>query len=296
MKLTFGFLALALMASMRSIEGAPFINLDFESATTNKITSIPQTPAPSYPFGLGTVEDLLPGWSVRFGDRVQSSVLLNARPAGANFVGVVSPEAVKEIDFRRFFSAATFPDGLAGKYGLYVNALETPYVLTQRGDVPSDAQLLSTDTFVAQGMRLEIRMDGVLIQEIHYELGPDLVPIRFREIDISPFAGRSVELELRFFLAGSFSDFPGPSVGVDGMSFRGDMDLTVTRASRENANEVILQFAALPGRDYLVEFREGLDPDSPWQPLAGAPHNSGSVVDTAASNQRFYRVRSVPAG
>jgi hypothetical protein len=59
---------------------------------------------------------------------------------------------------------------------------------------------------------------------------------------------------------------------------------------------VKLQFAAVVGRDYFVEFRDSLGPESSWQTLSDAPHNSGTVTDNAANPQRFYRVRSVPNG
>jgi len=273
------------LLALSQVPALPFVNLDFDAAITNEISSEPFE-ARSYPSGFGRVEDLLPGWTVKFKDRIQSSVLLNAHPAGANFVTVVSQEAV--ADYIEFFPGRVFRGrGLTTGYGLFVNATDPPYLITQRGDIPVNARLLSVNRFVAPGMRFEIRMDGIMVQENSIDAA------RIKETDISQFAGKNVELELKFYLAGDTEGFYGPSVGVDYISFRADLGLRITRMlpSEGMSGRVELHFTSEPSQDYFVEFQESLG--APWQVLPDAPHNSGLVVDTSANPQRFYRVRSV---
>lgn len=57
-----------------------------------------------------------------------------------------------------------------------------------------------------------------------------------------------------------------------------------------------LQFEAEAGKQYVVEFRDSLDPADhcvAWRPLPGAPHNAGWAQDDNASPNRFYRVRTL---
>ena len=55
-------------------------------------------------------------------------------------------------------------------------------------------------------------------------------------------------------------------------------------------NRVALTFAPCPGHTNTVEFRDSLTSGN-WQALPGAPHNTGSAVDTNKVPLRFYRVR-----
>ncbi len=72
--------------------------------------------------------------------------------------------------------------------------------------------------------------------------------------------------------------------------------LRLTTARLTNAvgqtTGVRLSFTLCPGQDHTVEFTESLRTPILWQPLAGAPHNSGSVTVTNSGSQRFYRVRA----
>ena len=52
-----------------------------------------------------------------------------------------------------------------------------------------------------------------------------------------------------------------------------------------------LNFTPCPGHTHTVEFRNVLGDVNGWQPLPGAPHNSGSVVVTNSTTSRFFRVR-----
>jgi hypothetical protein len=55
-------------------------------------------------------------------------------------------------------------------------------------------------------------------------------------------------------------------------------------------SRVTLTFTPCAGRTHTVEFRHSLTTGQ-WTPLPGAPHNTGSVTDTAPAGRRFYRVR-----
>ena len=55
-----------------------------------------------------------------------------------------------------------------------------------------------------------------------------------------------------------------------------------------------LTFPTTAGKNYQVEYRDSLTSGPDWQPLPGAPHNSGAVVDTNSLAMRFYRLRSGP--
>jgi hypothetical protein len=57
---------------------------------------------------------------------------------------------------------------------------------------------------------------------------------------------------------------------------------------------VKLSFPVETGKNYTVEFRNDLSPESSWQPLSGAPYNSGSFTETNLANQRYYRLRIEP--
>jgi len=55
-----------------------------------------------------------------------------------------------------------------------------------------------------------------------------------------------------------------------------------------------LSFSPCPGYQHTIEARTQLDDATGWQPLAGAPHNSGSLIVTNTGSQRFFRVRANP--
>ncbi len=181
------------LAMLSQAGAAAFSNLDFELANTNNV--VPQEFSQNFPYfsGFGTVGDLLPRWSLSFGSQPVSLINLNVQPPGANYIGIVSQEAAK--DFTKFF-----PGGFSGNYGLFVDVLTTPYSLKQRGDVPLDAQRLSIDAHVEQGMKMEVRLDSVLITDG----------------DISNFSGKKAELERRFLQVGTFGS---PFIGLDRISF-----------------------------------------------------------------------------
>ncbi|MBI2926726.1 MAG: hypothetical protein HYY24_13600 [Verrucomicrobia bacterium] len=67
--------------------------------------------------------------------------------------------------------------------------------------------------------------------------------------------------------------------------------LTLTRQPAAGGQHTItLNFTPCAGRTHVVEFRDSLGAGS-WQPLPGAPHDSGTAAETTAARARFYRVR-----
>jgi hypothetical protein len=56
------------------------------------------------------------------------------------------------------------------------------------------------------------------------------------------------------------------------------------------AGRLQVQFTPCPGRTHTVESRTLVDSGT-WQPLPGAPHNSGTVFVTNTIPQRYFRVR-----
>lgn len=61
-------------------------------------------------------------------------------------------------------------------------------------------------------------------------------------------------------------------------------------SSSGGGGTVVVEFAVQSGRTYVVQSAESLGAGALWRDLAGAPHQSGRVVDTIGSRARFYRV------
>lgn len=72
-----------------------------------------------------------------------------------------------------------------------------------------------------------------------------------------------------------------------------DVRLTIDHSAlpEGQGERITLSYPVLPGRNYTVESRDSLDEGVSWQPLPGAPHNTGIVIETNILSQRFYRVR-----
>jgi hypothetical protein len=57
-----------------------------------------------------------------------------------------------------------------------------------------------------------------------------------------------------------------------------------------------ISFNLQPGQNHTLQFRDHLLVDPDWVDLPGAPHDSGTVVDDAASDRRSYRLSTRPQG
>lgn len=72
------------------------------------------------------------------------------------------------------------------------------------------------------------------------------------------------------------------------------LSMSVTNAPG-GAKGVTLTFPTSGGFNYTVQFRDQLTTGAGWQPLPGAPHNSGSAFQFSNTGTRFYRVAVAPA-
>jgi hypothetical protein len=72
------------------------------------------------------------------------------------------------------------------------------------------------------------------------------------------------------------------------------VSISVTNASG-GAKGVTLSFPTNPGFDHTAQFRNQLNGGTGWQPLPGAPHNSGKAFDLSTNKIRFYRIAIAPA-
>ena len=73
-----------------------------------------------------------------------------------------------------------------------------------------------------------------------------------------------------------------------------DPRLRIERATEVGAPQrATLRFDPCPGADIFIESRPSLGA-SAWQPLAGGPHNTGSLTVTNLGTDRFFRLRVQP--
>ncbi|MBI3413812.1 MAG: hypothetical protein HY043_00610 [Verrucomicrobia bacterium] len=156
--------------------------------------------------------------------------------------------------------------------------------LSQRGDVPMDAKYLFLDVHLSTFAAFGIFIDGV----------------RQTSYDISAFAGKNINLELKF---GATPQSPGPSmppatVGLDAVVFLVPPKLEAPSSS-PGTNGFTLSWTNDVSTRYQVEFATNFP--ATWKPI-GAPVASTNgtfhFLDTSATNQaiaqRFYRLRLAP--
>jgi hypothetical protein len=72
------------------------------------------------------------------------------------------------------------------------------------------------------------------------------------------------------------------------------VSMTVTNAAG-GAKGVTLNFPTVAGFNYTAQFRDQLAGGTGWQPLPGAPHNSGTTFHLSTAARGFYRVAITPA-
>jgi hypothetical protein len=82
------------------------------------------------------------------------------------------------------------------------------------------------------------------------------------------------------------------SVGGTGIAI--PLSITVTNVTG-GAKSVTLSFPVTAGFNYTAQYRDQLNDATSWQPLPGAPHNSGRALDLTSAGRRFYRVAVTPA-
>ncbi len=179
-----------------------FVNLGFDQ------TAIPpdfpiQIPGPPFSFLLG--DWVRPGWQ----SRPQTSVGYNY---SQNFAGWAS---IVDRDFRDTHFGKNAPAPVVGTFSLAVWPLSgpigpgeyEPYKLTQTGDIPLDAQSLrflyhgnDLRVFLADSERTLQPLPDVISGD------PQIPLYHYFAVDVSPYAGQTVELRFEFRSQG-YDDF-----------------------------------------------------------------------------------------
>ena len=72
------------------------------------------------------------------------------------------------------------------------------------------------------------------------------------------------------------------------------LSIVVTNAAG-GAKGVTLTFPTNAAFNYTAQYRDQLNTGTNWQPLAGAPHNSGKAFQLSTNGTRFYRLAISPA-
>lgn len=194
--------AAVLLAAIASISAAtaPFQNLDFEQANTNRLSYDPSSQTYS-----GSIQDLLPGWQLQVAYLPKPSLF----PGQTNAVDSLYFNSAPPL----FGSAAVLTDSTnvypsfpkSGTYSLLLTTGlgESLYTLSQRGEVPADATTLKLEgVFGWMGGQTvgQATMDGIPLAG-SAETG----------WDVSPFAGQNVQL--------AFTQNPGWANRIDGLEF-----------------------------------------------------------------------------
>jgi hypothetical protein len=172
--------------------GAPFEDLGFDDANTNNLVKLAGEPGQ----GTGTIGDLLPGWQLYLGaGQYTDSLWVNLTFVDLGLASLYNRDNFNPFPRNRFpvqglYSFAMIPSyGVNGMPGPY-----TPFVLSQMGDVPANAQTLH---FRNYGSPFQVRVNGALLP-VSYAQGPATIDPNTRTseavADISAFAGQTVTL------------------------------------------------------------------------------------------------------
>jgi hypothetical protein len=170
---------LPIILVVATAKGAPFQNMNFESANTNSLM-----PFPGFGFDYGgPTSDLLPGWQLFLGTQMVTSIGFNLSDDAYGRVGATMVSS--EPPYWPPFGAP-----IEGKYsvafrvGIVGGGFEQ-WSIVQQGDVPPDARFLE---FRYGELPFAVSVNGV-------NLSPSFFPIIPR-VDVSQFAGQTVELRL----------------------------------------------------------------------------------------------------
>ena len=273
---------------------APFINLDFEAINTNAI--------PGYPFPQGRVTRamVLPGW-VYYGDTSGTNgINFNSDCTDTYCGSFITQEAFDPQLTDTTLAYHYFPNGLHGNYGLgFAPQPNFPATLSQRGDVPPEANYIAVDAQISRSAVLNVALDNtvVVIQTEHQN----------RVMDITAFAGKTVDLEIKCFSTNLRSGIapavpPIPStIGLDGIAF---LHLATPSLNTTNAhlstNGFTFSWQADPASRFQPQFTTNLPPA--WQAIGSvvtSTNGNFTFTDTTVATnktvaQRFYRLRSLP--
>ena len=251
----------------RAALGAPFINLDFEGVSSNAMGSI--QPA---------IHDAIPGW-LYYGSTNNG---INFNYDCEEYCGGLYSRAAFADPHAPIWRY--FPNGLHGNYGLgFAPQPNFPATLSQRGEVPPDAKYLFLDAQYSTSASVALFMNGNLLTTY----------------DISAYAGKTVDLELKFF---AFFQSPGqyipPTVGLDAVVFLVPPKLESVSTSM-STNGFSLSWTNDVSTRYQVEFTTNFP--AKWLPT-GMPVSStngnftftDTNATTRSTGQRFYRLHLAP--
>lgn len=182
------------LAGMQAV-GAPFVNLNFESAVVSGATD---------PWRFEPTEDLLPGWDLTFAGGAVAMMLVGGPPLGVPYA-LLADRRTFEFGVIEGRFSISLVDGFTDPFNPEVFG---NYSLSQIGDIPEDSKSLR---FQGRFLHFEVRIDGVPLQ-IHDEGTDDL----WYSVSIEDFAGKNSRLE--FLTRGTLSSGAG-AFEIDSIQF-----------------------------------------------------------------------------
>ena len=188
--------ALALLSVCAALaKAAPFENLGFDLANTNSLTVTPGMGLT----GTGSAEDLLPGWQLFKGGIPQTTLGLNLSLLSGGYATLISADQGQYFGWNVEGAYALDLVGSAGNQDLFS--------LSQRGDIPADAQWLS---YRYSGYPFLLTINGTNLQPAQQSPNSEA-------FDISAFRGQTVDLKLTV-LGPAMPTEPGSSI-IDSVAF-----------------------------------------------------------------------------
>ncbi len=152
----------------------------------------------------GSAGNLIPGWEIVYqGQKIETVGYSTSEHSGS-----LAPVTLREYQPGSLISVTGGRNGLSLRMGDPPPYLTIDLILRQRGEIPANAVSLE----IFHGGRGGVRIDGFVVSEFDSELHPN--PI----IDVTPFAGKEVDLEVAFYHGQSltfdilgFNSVPEPS-------------------------------------------------------------------------------------
>ncbi len=161
----------------------PFVNLTFDEPPRDPAAlELVGGPAGVY---RGSVQNILPGWEVSY----LGLPLSDAGYSINGHRGSIPPVTVDEYDPSEPWGLVGGRSGLSLRMGDPPPNLTIDLILRQRGEIPADAVSFE----IIHSGRGVVRIDGSIVSEFDSELHPN------RVIDVVPFAGKEVDLEIAFY-------------------------------------------------------------------------------------------------
>lgn len=185
----------------------------------------------------------------------------NAPAASANFNAMVKPAS----DNDPLISSTGLPDG-AHRRGIFDTFLDLP-----GAGVAAPVQLMT------------IPVTGLAAGKTRFEVKAGSgVPALFADFIVAPTGGGD------------------PLTGGDYTLATADLEvlqgcfLLMQITPLNNGAQLRMNFTPCAGFNHTVEFLDVLVSNGNWQPLPGAPHNTGQLTVNRVLNRQYYRVKALP--